>query len=190
MSSFLRVWFCLTKVCILFHSPEIPEEQAGFVTGGGTEDQILNIWKNIEEAFEFNITAYMCFVDYGKAFYCVKWNKISSILEKMEVPQHVINRDRGLNENNKEKVRINNNISNKFDLKARVRGLYYPLWANMQWEKTIEPWVTYRRQTNNKSQILKFTEDETNSIIQKIEMVSRSYTLKLNKSKQLSIEHP
>ena len=47
---------------------EIPPEQAGFVEGRGTRDQIANIRNITEKAIEFNRPVYMCFIDYSKAF--------------------------------------------------------------------------------------------------------------------------
>ena len=51
---------------------ELPDIQAGFRKGRGTRDQIANIRWIIEKAKEFQKNIYFCFIDYAKAFDCVK----------------------------------------------------------------------------------------------------------------------
>jgi len=58
--------------------PQIFQEQAGFMPGRGTRDQLLNIRQIIEKCYEYNITALCCFLDYTKAFDTVKWNLLSA----------------------------------------------------------------------------------------------------------------
>lgn len=66
---------------------EIPPEQAGFVEGRGTRDQIANIRNIIEKAIEFNIPVYMCFIDYSKAFDTVQHQKLWDTLVSMGFPK-------------------------------------------------------------------------------------------------------
>ena len=47
-------------------------EQAGFVEGKGTREQIINRII-IEKCRDQNIPLYMCFIDYAKAFDCVSY---------------------------------------------------------------------------------------------------------------------
>ena len=51
---------------------ELPDVQAGFKKGRGTKYQIANIRWIIEKAREFQKNIYFCFIDYAKAFDCVK----------------------------------------------------------------------------------------------------------------------
>ena len=51
---------------------ELPDVQARFRKGSGTRDQIANIRWIIEKAKEFQKNIYFCFIDYAKAFDCVK----------------------------------------------------------------------------------------------------------------------
>ena len=51
---------------------ELPDVQAGFRKGRGTKDQITNIRWIMEKAREFQKYIYFCFVNYAKAFDCVK----------------------------------------------------------------------------------------------------------------------
>lgn len=55
-----------------FLNPEIAPEQAGFIRGRGTREQILILRQIIEKCREFNIPLYICFVDFRKAFDTVK----------------------------------------------------------------------------------------------------------------------
>ena len=50
---------------------ELPDVQAGFKKGIGTQDLIANIRWIIEKAREFQENIYFCFIDYTKAFDCV-----------------------------------------------------------------------------------------------------------------------
>ena len=51
---------------------ELPDVQVGFRKGRGTRDQIANIRWIMENAREFQKNIYFCFIDYAKAFDCVK----------------------------------------------------------------------------------------------------------------------
>ena len=54
---------------------ELSDVQAGFRKGRGTRDQIANICWIIEKATEFQISIYICFIDYSKDFACVDHKK-------------------------------------------------------------------------------------------------------------------
>ena len=51
---------------------ELPNVQASFRKGRGTRDQIANIRWITEKAREFQKNIYFCFIDYAKAFDCVR----------------------------------------------------------------------------------------------------------------------
>ena len=51
---------------------EFPDVQVGFRKGRGTRDQIANILWIMEKVREFQKNIYFCFIDYDKAFDCVK----------------------------------------------------------------------------------------------------------------------
>ena len=57
---------------------EIPDVQAGFRKGRGTRDQIANIHWIIEKETEFQKNIYFCFIDYTKAFDCVRHKKLEN----------------------------------------------------------------------------------------------------------------
>ena len=68
---------------------ELPDVQAGFRKGKGTQDQIANIYWIIEIAREFQKNIYFCFIDYAKVFDCVDHNKLLKILKEMRIPDHL-----------------------------------------------------------------------------------------------------
>ena len=68
---------------------EFPDVQAGFKTGRGTRDQIVNIRWIMEKAREFQKNIYFCFIDYAKAFDGVDHNKLWKILKEMGIPDYL-----------------------------------------------------------------------------------------------------
>ena len=58
--------------------------QAGFRKGGGTRDQIANIFWVIKKAREFQKNIYFCFTDYAKAFDCVDHKNCEKFLKWWE----------------------------------------------------------------------------------------------------------
>ena len=65
---------------------EIPDVQARFWIGGGTNDQIVNIHWIVEQTRELQKNIYFCFIDYTKAFDCVVHNKLWKILKVIGIP--------------------------------------------------------------------------------------------------------
>ena len=65
---------------------EISNEQAGFLPGRGTRDQIVNLRILMQKAKEHRIPLYMCFVDFHKAFDCIKHEKLWITMLEMGFP--------------------------------------------------------------------------------------------------------
>ena len=57
---------------------ELPDEQAGFIKGRGSREDIAIICCIIEQAREFQKNIYFCFIDYAKAFDCVDHDKLQN----------------------------------------------------------------------------------------------------------------
>ena len=57
---------------------EILDVQAGFRKDRGTRDQFFNIHWIIENAGEFQINIYFCFIHYVKAFDCVDHSTVEN----------------------------------------------------------------------------------------------------------------
>ncbi|KAF2884414.1 hypothetical protein ILUMI_21793 [Ignelater luminosus] len=66
-----------------FLTHQIAPEQAGFVNGRGTREQILNAKQLIEKAREYSVPIYLCFVDYEKAFDNVRRPKLWTTLGEL-----------------------------------------------------------------------------------------------------------
>ena len=71
-----------------YMNQELPDVQAGFRTGRGTRDQIVNIHWITEKATELQENIYFCFIDYTKAFECVDHTNWK-ILKEMGIPDHL-----------------------------------------------------------------------------------------------------
>ena len=65
------------------------EEQAGFVEGKGTREQIVNIRIIIERCRDQNMPLCMCFIDNTKAFHCVSHRKLWETMEQVGFPVHI-----------------------------------------------------------------------------------------------------
>lgn len=100
---------------------EIPPEQAGFVEGRGTRDQIANIRNIMEKAMEFNFPVYMCFIDYSKAFDTVQHQKLWMSLVSMGFPKHVVELLRTLYAHQESVVRTACGDSAWFNIEQGVR---------------------------------------------------------------------
>ena len=68
-----KVMFKILQVKLQqYVNQELPDVEIGFKKGRGNRDQIANICWIIEKAREFQKNVYFCFIDYAKAFDCVK----------------------------------------------------------------------------------------------------------------------
>ena len=76
---------------------EFPDVQAAFSRGRETMDQIANSRWIIEKAREFQKNIYFCFIDYTKAFDCLGYNRLWTILKEMGIPDHLTCLARNLN---------------------------------------------------------------------------------------------
>ena len=61
-----------------YKNQELPDVQAGFRTGRGSRDHIVNIHWIIKKAREFPQKIYFCFIDYANSFDCVDHNKLEN----------------------------------------------------------------------------------------------------------------
>lgn len=126
--------------------PQIAEEQAGFIPGKGTRDQILNIRQLIEKLYEFNTPAIFCFLDYTKAFDTVNWRILWEIMIEMGIPKHLIFLIKQLYQQNEAFVRIDGSISKQFRTAKGVRQgcvlspLLFNIYGEWVMRKATENW--------------------------------------------------
>ena len=63
----------------------IGNSQFGFKRGVGTRDGIGVLKMVCERSLEYNKDVFICFVDFEKAFDRVQWDKMMTILKKLQV---------------------------------------------------------------------------------------------------------
>ena len=86
-----KVLLCIINERLRPHlERELPPEQAGFRRGRGTRDHIANIRHIIEKCKEFNRKASLCFIDYSKAFDCVRYSALWNALLALGIPAHLV----------------------------------------------------------------------------------------------------
>ena len=73
-----------------YMNQELPDVQAGFRKGRGSNDQIANNHWIIEKVREFQKNIYFWYSDYTKAFDCVDHNKLWKTLQEMGISDHLI----------------------------------------------------------------------------------------------------
>ena len=100
---------------------ELPAEQAGFMKGRGTRDQIANIRHIMEKCFEFEQKIFLCFIDYSKAFDCVRYSALWIALQEMGIPSHLIHLIRNLYDGQAARVRTKKGNSDWFSLGQGAR---------------------------------------------------------------------
>jgi hypothetical protein len=168
------------------------------VEGRGTREQILNARQLIEKAREYYVPAYLCFVDYEKAFDNVRWNKLWPTLKEMGVPDHLTNLLRNLYESSEAVVRIDNSISDKCKIRKGVRQgcvlspLLYNIYSEVVMRLTLENWEGGVKIGGKRLSNLRFADDtlliantaeELLELLRRLEEVSHEYGLKINVKK-------
>ncbi|XP_028034121.1 uncharacterized protein LOC114245976 [Bombyx mandarina] len=177
---------------------QIPQEQAGFVRGRGTREQILNLRLIVEKCYEYNTPVFMCFVDYQNAFDCVKWEKLWETLSETGVPSHLVMLIRNLYESGVGSVSVENATSSKFRFQKGVRQgcVISPILFNIYGEyimrQTLENWeggvriggvqITNLRYADDTT-LLASSEAEMKELLVRLEAISLNMGLAINKSK-------
>ena len=179
-------------------SREIASEQAGFVKGRGTREQILTMRQIVEKAREFNIVLYVCFVDFRKAFDTIKWSKLWRALTEMGAPQHLVHLTRRLYEDGTAAVRVDGIDSERFKTQAGVRQgcILSPLLFNIYTEyimrMVLEDWdkgisVGGRKISNlryaDDTTLLASTKDEIETLLRRLETTASDFGLAINRDK-------
>ena len=181
-----------------FLSKEIAPEQAGFVKGKGTREQILTVRQIIEKAREFNRPVYICFVDFSKAFDSVKWPKLWETLLLMGTPKHLVHLLRRLYEAGTASVRADDQLSSNFQLSSGVRQgcivspLLFNIYTELIMRITLENWSDGISVGGYRISNLRYADDTTlfstsirymEELLKKMEQVSLNFGLKINRSK-------
>lgn len=177
---------------------QIPQEQAGFVKGKGTREQILNIRQLIEKSYEFNTPLILCFIDYSKAFDCVVWSNLWKVLRELGVPEHLVALIKALYRNSQGVVKIDHHTSEPFSFGKGVRQgcILSPILFNAYGEciirRACENWhggvtiggikVSNLRYADDTT-LLAASEAEMVDILSRMERISLEMGLKINHNK-------
>ncbi|XP_012553302.2 LINE-1 reverse transcriptase homolog [Bombyx mori] len=179
-------------------SKEIAPEQAGFVKGKGTREQILTVRQIIEKSREFNKPTYLCFVDFSKAFDSVKWPKLWETVLAMGTPKHLVHLLRRLYEEGTASVRIDDILSRHFHPNAGVRQgciispLLFNIYTELIMRIALENWSDGMTIGGRKISNLRYADDITlvasgvsqmEELLGRVERVSLDFGLKINRNK-------
>ena len=80
----------------------------------------MNVRQLVEKSREYNVPLVMGFLDYNKAFDCVRWEKLWLIMEEMGVPAHLIALMRNLYADSKAMIRLQEGHSPEFEASKDV----------------------------------------------------------------------
>jgi len=100
--------------------PFLRKNQNGFRRGRGTLSQILAIRRILEEMRKLNKDAFICFVDFKKAFDSISREKMFEILKLYGIPDKIISAIKALYVSTKAKVISTDGDSEIFDILAGV----------------------------------------------------------------------
>ena len=100
---------------------EVNKTQAGFRRNRGTRDHIFNLRMIIQKFREVNRSLHICFIDYSKAFDCVKHNMLWQTLEAMNFNPRLIQLIKSLYERQQSAVRFEGETSEWFSIQKGVR---------------------------------------------------------------------
>ena len=100
---------------------EIGWTQAGFRSGRGTRDHIFNLQVIIQKCREFGQELRVCFIDYSKAFDCVKHSELWKTLRAMGFGRRVVSLIKDLYMGQESAVRLEDDITEWFSVQKGVR---------------------------------------------------------------------
>ena len=118
MSQILRVILNRNKTNI---REKLSDEQFGYKPGKGTRNATLCLRAIIEKCIEKQQDLYICFIDYVKAFDCVKHDKLMEFLERLDIDGKDIRLIRNLYYGQKAAIRLNGEIGKWVDIQKGVR---------------------------------------------------------------------
>ena len=95
---------------------EVSNTQAGFRKNRGTRDHIFNLKMIIQKYREVNTDLHTCFIDYSKAFDCVKHEKLWQTLKEMNFDNKIISLIKSLYEDQQSAVQLENGTTKWFPL--------------------------------------------------------------------------
>ena len=95
--------------------------QAGFRSDRGTRDHIFNLQLIIQKCREMGKELRICFIDYSKAFDCVKHRELWNTLTEMGFGRRITSLIKGLYEGQESAVRLESGLTDWFPVQKGVR---------------------------------------------------------------------
>ena len=100
---------------------EVSNTQADFRKNRGTKDHIFNLKMIIQKYQEVNTDLHTCFIDYSKAFDCVKHEKLRQTLQEMNFDNKIISLIKSLYENQQSAEQLDNRTTEWFPVTKGAR---------------------------------------------------------------------
>lgn len=116
------------------------EEQQGFRRNRSTTDALFIIKQLKEKAIEYNVPAYLCFVDLTKAFDKVRLTDVINLLKEKESPDNLVKVIHCLNTGNYTKIKAGDNYTKNIRTPGGIRqgDSLSPFLFNLIMDKIIE----------------------------------------------------
>ena len=108
------------RICTVVEH-KIGEYQMGFRPNRSTIDNIFIIHQIYEKCHEYNIELHNVFVDFMQAFDSVNRSTIHECLKQYKVPRKLIKLVQATLQRTKVKVRINNDMTEQFEITSGVK---------------------------------------------------------------------
>ena len=125
---------------------ELPESQCGFRKGRGCTDMIFTIRQLVEKAIEHQSKQFFLFIDLKKAYDSVPRRAMWRALEKLGIPDRVINIIRSFHEGMHARVRVGEETLEEFSVENGLRQgctmapVLFNLYACLVVEQCLQEW--------------------------------------------------
>ena len=170
--------------------------QSGFKTGMGTREGIFNLRNILEKMLEKHIKAYICFIDYEKAFDRVYHEKLVKILQQYEIDGKDIRLIKNLYWQQTASIKTEDGPTGNFQIKRGVRQgcVLSPSLFNLYTENIFRevddlPGIRICGEIINNLRyaddtvLIAESEEELQKLIDAVKEQSLVYGLKMNKKK-------
>lgn len=138
MSHTLKVFLKIIHARIYKKCEEqIGETQFGFRNGLGTREALMGMHVLVQRCLDISVDVYACFIDYEKAFDCVKHEKLITILTNIGLDSRDIRIIENLYWEQTASIKVGNSSSEDIEIKKGVRQgcILSPILFNLYSEK-------------------------------------------------------